>query len=72
MKGVEPAPKKEAVKSLSAADFFSGSFNTGSSMNAAPAPAVAGNIQQPKPAISPQKTQNDLMSIIDIPPFLQK
>ncbi len=72
MKGVEPAPKKEAVKSLSAADFFSGSFNTGSSMNAAPAPAVAGNIQQPKPAISPQKSQNDLMSIIDIPPFLQK
>ncbi len=72
MKGVEPAPKKEAVKSLSAADFFSGSFSTGSSMNAAPTPAAAGNIQQPKPAISPQKTQNDLMSIIDIPPFLQK
>ncbi len=72
MKGVESAPKKEAVKSLSAADFFSGSFNTGSSLNAAPTPAAAGNIQQPKPAISPQKTQSDLMSIIDIPPFLQK
>ena len=72
MKGVESAPKKEAIKSLSAADFFSGSFNTGSSLNAAPTPAAAGNIQQPKPAISPQKTQSDLMSIIDIPPFLQK
>ncbi len=73
MKGIESPQKKEAVKSLSAADFFSSSFNTGASLNAAPAPAVAGNIQQqPKPAISPQKTQNDLMSIIDIPPFLQK
>ena len=73
MKGIESPQKKEAVKSLSAADFFSSSFNTSASLNAAPAPAVAGNIQQqPKPAISPQKTQNDLMSIIDIPPFLQK
>ena len=76
MKGVDSAPKKDAVKSLSAADFFSSSFNTGSSSlnmnNNTPAPAAAGNIQQPKPAISPQKTQNDLMSIIDIPPFLQK
>ncbi len=74
MKGIESPQKKEAVKSLSAADFFSSSFNTGASLNAAPAPALAGNIQQqqPKPAISPQKTQSDLMSIIDIPPFLQK
>ena len=36
---------------------------------AAPANVPAA---QPKPAISPQKSQSDLMSIIDIPPFLQK
>lgn len=72
MKGVESQQKKEVVKSLSAADFFSSSFNTGSSMNPAPAPAGVNSVPQPKPAISPQKTQNDLMSIIDIPPFLQK
>ncbi len=72
MKGVESQQKKEIAKSLSAADFFSASFNTGSSMNQPAAPATANNIPQPKPAISPQKTQNDLMSIIDIPPFLQK
>ncbi len=72
MKGVETPQKKEMAKSLSAADFFSGSFNTGSSMNQPTAPAAANNIAQPKPAISPQKSQNDLMSIIDIPPFLQK
>lgn len=72
MKNPETAQKKEASKSLSAADFFSGSFNTGSaSINPAPAPAMP-NAPQPKPAISPQKTQSDLMSIIDIPPFLQK
>ena len=72
MKGVETSQKKEMAKSLSAADFFSGSFNTGSSMNQPTAPAASSNIPQPKPAISPQKSQNDLMSIIDIPPFLQK
>lgn len=72
MKNPETAQKKEASKSLSAADFFSGSFNTGSaSINPAPAPAMP-SAPQPKPAISPQKTQSDLMSIIDIPPFLQK
>lgn len=64
--------KKESVKSLSAADFFSGSFNTGSSSTANSAPSLNPSTPQPKPAISPQKTQNDLMSIIDIPPFLQK
>lgn len=64
--------KKEAVKSLSAADFFSGSFNTGSASATNSAPSLAPSTPQPKPAISPQKSQNDLMSIIDIPPFLQK
>lgn len=72
MKGTEVPQKKEVAKSLSAADFFSGSFNTGSaSLNPAPSPAIPSG-SQPKPAISPQKTQSDLMSIIDIPPFLQK
>lgn len=72
MKGAEMPQKKEAAKSLSAADFFSGSFNTGSaSLNPAQAPSTPAG-SQPKPAISPQKTQSDLMSIIDIPPFLQK
>ncbi len=70
MKTPELQQKKEAVKSLSAADFFSSSFNTGASLN--PAPTQQGVMPQPKPAISPQKTQSDLMSIIDIPPFLQK
>ncbi len=64
--------KKEAAKSLSAADFFSGSFNTGSASATNSAPSLAPSTPQPKPAISPQKSQNDLMSIIDIPPFLQK
>ena len=72
MKGVESQQKKDVAKSLSAADFFSASFNTGSTMNQPSTPAANNNIPQPKPAISPQKTQNDLMSIIDIPPFLQK
>ena len=71
MKTPELASKKESVKSLSAADFFSSSFNTGNSaVNSAP--SLNPGAPQPKPAISPQKTQNDLMSIIDIPPFLQK
>ncbi len=71
MKTPEMASKKESVKSLSAADFFSSSFNTGNSaVNSAP--SLNPGAPQPKPAISPQKTQNDLMSIIDIPPFLQK
>ena len=71
MRTPELMQKKEAVKSLSAADFFSGSFNTGSAtLN--PNPVQSGLAPQPKPAISPQKSQSDLMSIIDIPPFLQK
>ena len=71
MKTPELASKKESVKSLSAADFFSSSFNTGNSaVNSTP--SLNPGTPQPKPAISPQKTQNDLMSIIDIPPFLQK
>ena len=71
MKTSEMGQKKEAAKTLSAADFFSGSFNTGSSANNA-APSLNPSAPQPKPAITPQKSQNDLMSIIDIPPFLQK
>ena len=71
MKTSEMGQKKEAVKTLSAADFFSGSFNTGSSSSNA-APSLNPSAPQPKPAITPQKSQNDLMSIIDIPPFLQK
>jgi len=72
MRTPELMQKKETVKSLSAADFFSSSFNTGSAtLN--PNPVQSGNLApQPKPAISPQKSQSDLMSIIDIPPFLQK
>ena len=72
MKTPDMGNKKEAVKSLSAADFFSGSFNTGSASATNSAPSLAPSTTQPKPAISPQKSQNDLMSIIDIPPFLQK
>lgn len=61
--------KKEPAKTMSAVDFFSASFNTGATQNQAPAAPTP----QPKPAINPaQKSQNDLMSIIDIPPFLQK
>lgn len=72
MKGAEVPQKKETAKSLSAADFFNTPFNTNSS-SLSPAPAQAApNAPMPKPAISPQKTQSDLMSIIDIPPFLQK
>lgn len=71
MKTSEMGQKKEAAKTLSAADFFSGSFNTGSSANNT-APSLNPSAPQPKPAIAPQKSQNDLMSIIDIPPFLQK
>ena len=71
MKTSEMGQKKEAAKTLSAADFFSGSFNTGSSSSNA-APSLNPSAPQPKPAIAPQKSQNDLMSIIDIPPFLQK
>ena len=72
MKTPDMGNKKEAVKSLSAADFFSGSFNTGNASATNSAPSLAPGTPQPKPAISPQKSQNDLMSIIDIPPFLQK
>lgn len=70
MKTTHPETKKEVGKSLSAADFFSASFNTGSSNTPSPAQASI----QPKPAIAPAQkpAQNDLMSIIDIPPFLQK
>ena len=69
MKTSEPEVKKETTKSLSAADFFSSSFNTGSSLNTSLNPSAP----QPKPAIAPaQKSQSDLMSIIDITPFLQK
>ncbi len=72
MKTSQPEAKKDAVRTLSAADFFSGSFNTGSQSNTQSTPALS-NTPQPKPAITPaQKSQNDLMSIIDIPPFLQK
>lgn len=70
MKTTQPEAKKEVGKSLSAADFFSASFNTGSSSTPS---SAAPSTAQPKPAIAPaQKSQNDLMSIIDIPPFLQK
>ena len=72
MKTPDMGNKKEAVKSLSAADFFSGSFNTGNASATNSAPSLAPSTPQPKPAISPQKSQNYLMSIIDIPPFLQK
>lgn len=70
MKTTDLDAKKEASKSLSAADFFSASFNTGSSSSSQAAPSTP----QPKPAIAPaQRPQSgDLMSIIDIPPFLQK
>ena len=68
MKNSNMEQKKEAVKSISAADFFSGSFTTGSNIPAQPA-----NTAMPRPAIAPaQKSQSDLISIIDIPPFLQK
>lgn len=69
MKTPDLGGKKDAGKAISAADFFSASFNTGS-VN--PASQAAPSAPMPKPAISPQKSQNDLMSIIDIPPFLQK
>ena len=74
MKTPDIIQKKEQPKAISAADFFSGSFNSASSQN-----NNAQNNQnlisspQPKPAMAPaQKSQSDLMSIIDIPPFLQK
>ncbi len=71
MKTSEQEVKKEASRSLSAADFFSASFNTGAANNNVPASSQSA--LQPKPAIAPaQKSQSDLMSIIDIPPFLQK
>ena len=56
---------KEQPKALSAADFFSNSFTSA---------AAQPQTSQPKPAIAPaQKAPaQDLMSIIDIPPFLQK
>ena len=69
MKNLNAEQKKEATKSISAADFFSGSFSTGSSLQS----SQQVNMPMPKPAIAPaQKSQSDLMSIIDIPPFLQK
>ncbi len=71
MKNTEKEMKKEAGRTLSAADFFSASFNTGSSSSSVQSAAPTN--AAPKPAITPaQKSQNDLMSIIDIPPFLQK
>ncbi len=63
MKTPDIPAKKDTAKALSAADFFSNSFNAQPQHN------------QPRPAITPvQKnpSQSDLMSIIDIPPFLQK
>ncbi len=71
LKSQELNNKKDTAKPLSAVDFFSSSFNPGSALNPVQN-TPAGNSQQPKPAISPQKSQSDLMSIIDIPPFLQK
>ena len=71
LKSQELNNKKDTAKPLSAVDFFSSSFNPGSALNSVQN-TPAGNSQQPKPAISPQKSQSDLMSIIDIPPFLQK
>ena len=71
MRTTEQDNRKDTSRTLSAADFFSGSFNAGGSLNAGP--SVGQNVMQPKPAITPaQKSQPDLMSIIDIPPFLQK
>ncbi len=63
MKNTDAFGVKDQPKALSAADFFSGSFN-----------AAQPQAAQPKPAIAPaQKAPaQDLMSIIDIPPFLQK
>ena len=60
----EFAMKKDPGKALSAADFFSASFNTPSQPQS----------PMPKPIISPapKPQSSDLMSIIDIPPFLQK
>ena len=74
MKTPELMQKKDTTtKSLSAADFFSGAFNQGNSNSLNQPPSQgAPTVPQPKPAISPQKNQSDLMSIIDIPPFLQK
>ena len=74
MKTPDIIQKKEQPKAISAADFFSGSFNSASSQNN----GTQNNQNlisspQPKPAMAPaQKSQSDLMSIIDIPPFLQK
>lgn len=70
MKNPEFGQRKETARPMSAVDFFSGSFNTGSALNTNQTQQT-GSIA-PKPAITPQKTQSDLMSIIDIPPFLQK
>ncbi|MBS6552455.1 MAG: cell division protein FtsZ [Clostridium sp.] len=64
MKTPDMGNKKEAVKSLSAADFFSGSFNTGSASATNSAPSLAPSTPQPKPAISPQKSQNDFYCIL--------
>ena len=74
MKSLEPEAKQETAKSMSAVDFFSSAFNTGSTTtNSSPLQPSSQQAVQPKPAITPaQKSQSDLMSIIDIPPFLQK
>ena len=63
MKNTDAFGVTDLPKALSAADFFSGSFN-----------AAQPQAAQPKPAIAPaQKAPaQDLMSTIDIPPFLQK
>lgn len=75
MKTPDIIQKKEQPKSLSAADFFSGSFSSGNNQNNninSNTPNLTSS-PQPKPAMTPaQKSQSDLMSIIDIPPFLQK
>lgn len=66
MKTPEGLGKKEQMKSLSAADFFSGSFGAQPQQQSSqPRPAIS-------PAVQPKPASPDLMSIIDIPPFLQK
>ena len=72
MKTTEVIQKKEQPKAISAADFFSGSFASSNQNSAQPNQNLTSS-PLPKPAMTPaQKSQSDLMSIIDIPPFLQK
>ena len=72
MKTTEVIQKKEQPKAISAADFFSGSFASSNQNSSQPNQNLTSS-PLPKPAMTPaQKSQSDLMSIIDIPPFLQK